>query len=247
MSVLIAVALVLPAVGAVNFGKLAEQLASSERDQRREASLQLRSIGREAKAILPQIVKALDDADTQVFSNAITAIAEIGPDAKDAIPALMDLMDGRKGRGFRPKDREQALYRAAYALSRIGAEARPGLLAALKGEDTSLRRGAAKALGMTGPDAKDAVPALIENLGHDDETLRRDAVEALVLIGPAAVESLIASLRFPDPRLREGSARALGELGAGADSLLRVAAEEKETSVLSAAIFAVAKILEKAT
>ena len=241
-AVLVALALALPSEGAVNFGKLGEQLASSERDQRREATWQLRTVGPSAKAVLPQLIKALDDEDTQVFSNAIAAIAEIGTEAKDAIPALMDLMRSSKGRGFRPRDRDQAMYRAAFALSRIGAEARPSLIAALKGDDTSLRRGSAKALGMTGADAKDAIPALIENFGHADDSLRQDAVEALALIGPDAVEPLIASLRFPDPRLREGSARALGELGAAAEPLLQLVAEEKETSVLAAAILAVAKV-----
>lgn len=236
-----ALALAVSAEGAVNFGKLAEQLSSAEREQRREASWQLRTVGPDAKTVLPQLIKALDDEDTQVFSNAIAAIAEIGPGAKDAIPALMGLMDGRKGRGFRSRDRDQALYRAAFALSRIGVEAHSSLIGALKGDDTSLRRGAAKALGMSGPDAKDAIPSLIENLGHDDESLRRDAVEALALIGPFAVEPLIASLRWPDPRLREGSARALGELGAGAEPLFRAATEEKETAALAAAILALPK------
>lgn len=237
----VALVLAVSAEGAVNFGKLAEQMGSQERDQRREASWQLRSVGPDAKAVLPQLIKALDDEDTQVFANAIVAIAEIGPGAKDAVSALMDLMDGRKGRGVRPRDREQALYRAAVALSRIGADARPDLLAALKGDDTSLRRGAAKALGMSGPDAKEAIPVLIENLGYDDETLRRDASEALALIGPAAVEPLIVSLRWPDSRLREGSARALGELRTAAGPLLRAASEEKETSALAAAILALPK------
>ena len=224
--------LTVQAFAAPNLEKLAEQLASSERDQRRDAAHQAATLGAGAKALLPQLITALDDSDSQVFSDSAAAIAELGPSAKSAIPKLLDLMDGRKGRGFRPSDRGQAMLRAAYALSKVGVAS--DLLAGLKSDDTSLRRGCAKALGFIGADAKDAIPALIENLGHDDRALRADMVEALALIGPASVEPLISSLGWPDARVREGSARALGELHAGGEPLLRAAADEKETPVLAA-------------
>lgn len=238
-----AVLLALPALAAPNFGKLNELLGSPERDQRREASHQLRSLGAGAKPMLAQLIAALGDSDPQVFADVTAAIAEIGPDAKDAVPRLIEITDSRKGRGFRPRDREQASLRASFALSKIGAAARPELISALKSDDTGIRRGAAKALGMMGVDAKDAVPGLIENLGHADELLRADAVEALALIGDAAVGPLVSSLGWPDPRLREGSARALGELGRAAGPasgpLLRAASDEKDESVLAAIVKAI--------
>ena len=97
-----------PAFAAPNFGKLNELMGSPERDQRREASHQLRVLGAGAKPMLPQLIAALGDSDPQVFADVTAAIAEIGPDAKDAVPRLIEITDSRKGRGFRPRDREQA-------------------------------------------------------------------------------------------------------------------------------------------
>lgn len=243
---LAALVMALPVFGAPNFQKLAEQLNSSERDARRDAAFQLRSLGSASKPMLPQLIVALDDPDSQVFANAAAAIAEIGADAADAIPKLIELTDSRKGRGFRSRDREQALLRAAYALSKIGPAAKSALLAGLKSDDTGIRRGAAKAFGMIGAPARDAIPGLIENLGHGDEALRRDAVEALALIGEASVEPLISSLGWPDAKVREGSAHALGGLATAAkkaiEPLLRASKEEKETAVLAAVIGAIPKV-----
>ena len=240
MRPLIFALLAVQAFAAPNLPKLAEQLASSDRDQRRDAAHQAAALGTGAKSLLPQLINALDDSDNQVFSDSIAAIAAMGSDGKAAAPKLFELLESRKGRGFRPRDRDQATLRAAFALSKFGVS--PELIAGLKSGDTGMRRGCAKALGFIGPDSKEAIPALIENLGHEDQPLRADAVEALALIGPAAVEPLISSLGWPDPRVREGSARALGELRAGADPILRAAKEEKETPVLAAIIGAVPRV-----
>jgi HEAT repeat protein len=241
-----ALALALPAIGAPSIPTLAEQLNSTERDARRDATYQLRGMGAAAKPLLPQLIAALDDPDSQVFANAIGAIAELGPEAKEAIPKLIELTDSRRGRGFRSRDRDQALLRASFALSKIGAAAKPDLLAALRSEDAGIRRGAAKAMGMMGAAAGDAVPALIENLGHGDSALRLDAAEALGLIGPAAVNPLIDALSSADSKVREGSAISLGELGTianpASDRLLSVAKSENDVNALAAAIRAIPRV-----
>ena len=224
--------------------KLAAQLGASDRDTRRDAGFQLQRLGPAAKAALPDLIKALDDPDRQVWANAIAAIAAIGPDAKDAVPRLIAALDGRKSRDDRPRDKAQMLLRSAFALTSIGDAARPALIEALKADDTGLRIGAAKALGGMGARAKDAIPALIENLGHNDEELRNEVTEALGLIGADAVSPLTKSLDWPDPRLRIGSARALAAIGpsvAAGSALLQRLQNETEVPVRAAILGALSR------
>jgi hypothetical protein len=61
---------------------------------------------------------------------------------------------------------------------------------ALKSTDIDIRRGAARALGEIGPEAKDAVPELVGAL--DDEDMDLIAVWALGRIGPAAIAAVPA-------------------------------------------------------
>ena len=234
------------ALPAADVSKWVPQLTASDRAIRREASYQLLQLGAGAKAALPDLIKALDDSDKQVWSNAIATIAAIGPEAVDAVPKLLEGLDSRSSRGQRPRDRGQTLFRSAYALARIGEAAKPQLIAALKGPDTGLRIGAAKALGGMGPSAKEAIPALIENLGHDDQEVRSEVIESLGLIGAEAVAPLRDALGLTDPRLREGSARALAAIGEAAapagDKLLESAAKEKDPEARSAVLSALPKV-----
>lgn len=231
---------------APDIAKLKLDLGSPERDSRREASFQLQKLGPGAKAALPELIKALDDLDRQVWANAVASIAAIGPDARDANPKLLEAFASAKGRDGRQRDRAQALMRSAYALTCIGDAARPALIEALKSDDTEIRLGAAKALGGMGPRAKDAVPALIENLGHGDEALRVEVIESLGAIGADAVGPLSKSLGWPDARLRSGSARSLGAIGVAAAAagpiLIERAKSDTESSVRAAALAALPKL-----
>lgn len=233
-------------VVAADVGKYVEQLASTDRDQRREAGYQLSLLGSGAKAALPALIQALDDQDRQVWAYAVTTLGKFGPDAKDAIPKLIEGMDSRTSRGVRPRDKSQTLYRSAYTLAQIGEAAKPALLTALKGDDTSLRTGAAKAIGFMGARAPEAVPALIENLGHSDADLRNEVSDALAQIGKVAIPSTLAALASPDWKVRAGSARAFAAMGAlaasAADPLLEKAASDPEMRVRAEALVALPKI-----
>lgn len=241
----IAAALLTSAFSAADVGKWAAQLAAPDRDARREASYQLLHLGPAAKAALPDLIKALDDSDKQVWSNALSAIAAIGPDAVDAVPKLLEGLNSNRS-GGRYRDQSQFVLRSAYALARIGEAAKPQLIDALKGKDTGLRIGAAKALGGMGPAAKDAIPTLIENLGHSDQDLRTEVIESLGLIGADAVPALKDSLGGNDPHIREGSARALASIGEAAapagDKLLERAGQETDATARAAILSALPKI-----
>jgi HEAT repeat protein len=226
--------------------KLAAQLASADRDTRREAAYQLNKLGAAAKPALPALIKALDDPDKQVWSFSVSAIAALGAQAKDAIPALLDDLHSKKSRASRDRERRQALFRSAYALTRIGPEAIPPLIEGLKDEDPGLRAGSAKALGGMGPAARTAIPALVENLSHSDAEVRREVVDALGLIGAETIPALRKALAAADPAVRSGAALAIcqlvqpaHELGpAVADTL----AKEADPNVRAALVTAVPKV-----
>ena len=202
--------------GAADVGKWVEQLAASDREQRREAGYQLTLLGSQARPALPALIKALEDPDRQVWAYAVTAIANLGPEAAEAVPKLLEGLDSRKSRGFRPRDKAQILFRNAYALTQIGEAAKPELLASLKSDDTPLRIGATRALGAMGAKAADALPTLIDNLSHEDEDLRTETAEALATIGKPSVPLLVAALGNSEARVRASGARALGLLGSDA-------------------------------
>jgi HEAT repeat protein len=110
--------------------------------------------------------------------------------------------------------------RGAYGLSRLGHEARsavPSLIAALK-KDSVVRQNAALALGLIGPDARDAVSALCETLGDSEWPVRRQAALALGRIGPEARQAipLLQKLtRDPDPLVRKAAQDALQQIRRG--------------------------------
>src|SRR5437868_2388169 len=85
-----ALALFTTTLPAADLSKWTTDLASPDRDTRREASYQLLHLGAAAKPALPDLIKALDDADKQVWSNAIATIAALGPEAVDAVPKLLE-------------------------------------------------------------------------------------------------------------------------------------------------------------
>src|SRR4051812_22263921 len=86
---------------------LAQQLAATDKELRREAAYELNSRAAEAGPALPALIKALDDQDKQVWADAVSAIAKMGPAAKDAIPALLEDLESRKSRGMREREKRQ--------------------------------------------------------------------------------------------------------------------------------------------
>ena len=101
-----------------------------------------------------QWIEVLKDKDVRVRNAAAFVLGQIGPAAKDAVPALSEAL----------KDKEGYVRRAAVsALGRIGPAAKdavPALMVALKHKNRRVRSYAANALGQIGPAAKAAGPAL---------------------------------------------------------------------------------------
>ncbi len=118
-------------------------------------------------------IKMLEGTNPGEKFAAIKAIAEIGPHAAPAIPALVETI-----RVTRNRDKKMLLA-CNYALLGMGKEIVPYMISLLKDDDWEMRRGAAWILGKVGPDAKDAVPALTEALNDTNAAVRMKAAEAL--------------------------------------------------------------------
>jgi hypothetical protein len=135
-------------------------------------------------------------------AGAIKALGAIGPEAKAAVPALIECM---KDEELRPM--------AILALGSMGPEARaaiPELIAALKDRDDRVRSRAAAALSRIGPEA---VPQLVAEVQEDkdkiepcqlddtwfDELVRENpslVICGLTLLGLASLATLLQITRL---------------------------------------------------
>jgi HEAT repeat protein len=119
-------------------------------------------------------IKMLEEPDLTAKYTAIAAIIELGPEAKEATPILIDTI--REVRNNRDR---KVLVACNDALLAIGKGIVPHMIALLKDDTWEMRRGAAWILGMVGPEAKDAVPALTEALKDPNPVVRQKAQESL--------------------------------------------------------------------
>jgi HEAT repeat protein len=156
-------------------------------------------------------IQRLKNPDPKVRSRAADALAELGPEAKDAVPLLIKALQDDKNIGLR--------VAVAKALWRVGSEAKdavPALADALRDDNIGLRVTVANALGGIGPEAKDAVPALTDALRDKNIGLRVAAAKALWRVGSEAkdaVPALADALRDDNIGLRVTVANALGSIG----------------------------------
>ena len=152
-----------------------------------------------------QFIKVKDVPADFWRREAMLGINALGAEAKEAVPVLVDLYEGRGS------DR----CAIAVALAGIGPEARkavPSLLRALDDSDLNVRRTAAGALGRIHAEPGTVVPALIKCLSHPDTYFKQDLAYALEGFGAdakAAVPALLELLKHPDKNVRTDAVRTL--------------------------------------
>jgi tetratricopeptide (TPR) repeat protein len=99
------------------------------------------------------------------------------------------------------------------ALSRLGKQAIPELVAAFKQDELWVRYGAASALALMKEDAASAIPALLEALDDESTIVRFAAGKALFQIGPQSIPPVVEGLKSPQPRVRLHCAYLLSRFG----------------------------------
>jgi HEAT repeat protein len=131
------------------------RLRGSDEEDSEAAATSLRRLGPKAAPAVPALVKALGDPDQGVRANAAICLGFIGHQAKAAVPALSRLLMDQN-------EVDTVRSWAALSLGRIGPDALPVLIEALKpGSDVFVRGAAANAVGKMGPKAEPAIPQLL--------------------------------------------------------------------------------------
>lgn len=160
------------------------------------------------------LTKQLKSKDADVRRSAAKALAEVGKEAKAAVPELSRAL----------KDEDAFVRRfAAQALGAIGPDAKAAVSAlqgALGDAKKEVGEAAADALGKIGPAAVSALSDVIKDK-KKDESVRRRAVESVGKMGAEgkpAVAALTEALRERGVRLE--AVTALGNIGPEAKAAL---------------------------
>jgi HEAT repeat protein len=156
-------------------------------DARLTAIRQLENLRAVDQVPLADLVHALETVNPNsiagqpdLATKLIAITARRGGAARAAIPALVRL----KGKGNVDQQVERALEQILPPPD-TSKEAIAALVRNLKDKDASIRLRAAKALGMKGSAARDAIPALKEAAKDADEDVRRVAAASILKIqGP---------------------------------------------------------------
>ncbi|MGE3806225.1 MAG: HEAT repeat domain-containing protein, partial [Gemmataceae bacterium] len=221
---------------------------NSTRESAVWALLQIGPKGKEALARsgLTILLEGLKDKDPSVRDHTLTALGQLGPLAKPAIPEMVRCLADPS---------TSVSHSAQFALQSVGPEAAPAVLACLKSDDAKVRRAAgrtirwmrdlpvepliealrsddpyvrysaAQALFSLGPQAKPAAAELIKRLSDrelvkaaDQHYAEYTVVDTLAAIGVGAVPELTSALQSDELAVRSGAARALGKIGPPAKS-----------------------------
>ncbi|MBI2471815.1 MAG: HEAT repeat domain-containing protein [Planctomycetes bacterium] len=228
----------------IDMSSIIEKLNHSDENIRKEAAYSLGKLGQEAKATVPTLIEALKDEKIDVRKASIYALGHIGQEAKPAVPVLIDMlkdedvgvrkavasalgsigvaaipavikeMEDEYNTPFLSSEEGLVTEAARKVFKKIGADAVPILVEALK--DNSVRCAATYALGFFGKKAKAAVPALMEALKDGNANVRKASMHALVNINwesETAASILIETLKDNNQEVREESAHLLGRIG----------------------------------
>jgi len=177
----------------------AAEVLSIAMDILRDKSADVSLIGAAAVAVpkfgenaVPHLIAMLDGS----FLNQVDAcylLAEIGPQAVQAVPRLLEVASGGDSRG------RSVAIRALTEIGQNPGERYVSVLVQAISDSTSadLREQACIAAGTLGLEAKPVVPSLIEVIKSDQQRVRWAAMEAVGKIGPdaaAAIPVIIAGL-----------------------------------------------------
>jgi HEAT repeat protein len=130
-------------------------LKSADAVQRLRSAWQLGELHPAAKEAIPPLREAVRDEDADVRGSAAEALGKIGAVHREAVAALIPLLEAVDSTDFRA--------RVAYALGRAGpnsVEAIPSLVALVEDRDAHASWAALLALGEIGPQSPRVLPAL---------------------------------------------------------------------------------------
>lgn len=162
------------------------------------------------KEVVPGLIDALKDDELAKY--ACVVLAEIGPEAAEAGPALAERLRSEK----RPEVRQRLIMALGAVES---AETAPDLIAIVEDTEHDSRIPAAFALGRLGPSAKQAAAALSKGMEDADPVLKVVSAWALMKVSPddqsskdKAVGVMVEGLSSDNPLAQKAAMRALADL-----------------------------------
>lgn len=178
------------------------------------------ALGRIGPAAVPALTGALGSSELQVVKGAAGAIHDIGPEAKDAVPALIAVLEKPAITAAGGDNTPDSHGSAMFALIGIGPAAKPAIPALIKlldSENFHNQYWSCRALAAIGAEAKPAVPDLCRLTKDAVPSVRRHAAMALGKIGSGVgdegLKCLIAAIEDPLEPVRQDAVVALGDLG----------------------------------
>jgi HEAT repeat protein len=182
---------------------LARNLQGRDLQECWEAGTALGRIGPDAVRVLSA---ALQSELPAVRQAALLGLKEIGPEAAQAIPAVIEKLGDRDEfvRGW-----------AAQALTSIGRPAIPQLLQTVENGTGEVRRGAAYALAGIYPSRRVATPALLKMMNDPEPESREQAIatlEAIHASDEAVLRAMKNALQDSDATVRKAATSAVAEL-----------------------------------
>lgn len=182
----------------------------------------------------------LESLNAKKKDTRLAAIKKIGAQGLAARAAAADL-----GKRMRDDPDAQVGGQAARALAQIGPAGVSELIEGVRHKKIAVRNRALWALGLIGPDAKEAVGALAEALNDPAPDLRVMAAYALGEMETAAkpaIPALCKALRDKNAKVRMQAALALRNIGADAVPSLQELLKDDDTKVKVEALQAITQI-----
>ena len=237
--------------------------------EQHEAASAIGAFGADADPAVPKLVELLDDRSPE-YRHLISywILAQIAPDAKSVVPAMIKLLKDKRARdpndvieviqyaGPRAKDAVPVLT-DALADDKLAMRAIRGAFAigpAAKGAIPAIGKAVRKldddenSIGWLNQLGPDAVPLLCELLDEKSSSRKISAIESIKNVGSdakSAVPQLAKLVKHNDEKVRLASAQALWALGKHPDAvpaLVALLEDGKTFDVIHAAIVTLGEI-----
>lgn len=186
---------------------------------------------KESEAAVAALIEVLEDENRQVRRYAIYTLLHMGPGARPAVPAIVNIMN--------TTDDDMICHPATRFLGGFGPEVAfvtDDLIDALKRDHPAITRVAGNALSRLGPTA---VPALVKGLGHEHPEVRCGCAMALSQMETDTTDVLLEVLAGSDDLARAAAADTFGRMGPSAigavGALKKIINDEKEDRAMRAA------------
>jgi len=208
---------------------LVEALGDKDDWARSDAAEALLKIGQEYDKAVPVIATAA--ANKRLWGKArlrwIDLLGKVGPDAKGAVPELVNLIPRRVWRGSREETTIKVALASLNALTKIAPESEEVAQALVNslGVCTVFSDEVPDMIIKIEPESPYVIPELIKALSNTDVGGRLDAARTLRRLGEKAqpaVPAFVSALSANNPHLRVEAAGALGDLGEEKDAALSV-------------------------